>query len=484
MTKLKLKLTKENLLILSLVLILSLILIYSLVLTPALGKADNGDFARMYKHFGLGDLGTTYSEQYDSYFHQFFKTNQIVFVPLIKNNWVVGCFIGQLAVLFNSLLNYYYPVIFDIRILGSLYSIFFILGVYFILKYDKLSNFSKLISGVFIILFFTDGIYISYFNSFFGEATTIAFLFLTIGSFLLLISKKEPLKRHFIFFFIASACFLTSKTQQLPLLLFILLIYIALFIFYQNHKKLILISSIFVVTLCITTFFSIDEYTNKNNIYQSVFAGILNDSETCDKDLEELGINPKFASNAGAGFYAKDLKYDPLGDEMLEEFYPNISLGKIIKFYVTHPTRMWENIKSAADNAYSFYPINYQNYVKGSNCEKKFVNTFRYNLLDNHLSMHRNIYIYIGFSFIYLTVLCLYFFNTKKKEVKLLCLLLLFLLAAGASQLVLPILGSGFSDVGKHLFLLNLAYDVLLGTVLVWICNLASKYIKYIKEKS
>ena len=163
---------------------------------------------------------------------------------------------------------------------------------------------------------------------------------------------------------------------------------------------------------------------------------------------------------------------------MLEEFYPNISLGKILKFYITHPSRAWINITTSTDYAYSFSPMDYQNYVKGSTYENKFINTFRYNLIDNHLDLYRNIFLYIGFSLSYLIVIAIYFFKSKKKEVKLLSLLLLFLLASGASQLVLPVLGSGFADADKHLFSLSLSYDILLGTVIVWICNLISKWIK------
>ena len=284
--------------------------------------------------------------------------------------------------------------LFDIRFLGALYSIILILGVYFILKYDKLSNFSKIVCGIFIILFFTDGLYISYFNSFFGEGTTICFVFLTIGSFLFLISRKKPLKNHFVFFFISSACFLTSKTQQLPLLLFMLLIYIALYIFFEKYKKLILISTLLVLFLCVLTFISIGDYTNKNNIYQSVFTGILYNSDSPEKDLEELGLNPKFASNCGSGFYAKDLKFDPQGDEMLEEFYPNISLGKILKFYITHPSRAWKSITDSMDYAYFFYPIDNYNFVKGSAYQSKLINTFRYNLIDKYLDLHKT-YSYI-----------------------------------------------------------------------------------------
>ena len=89
-------LTKEKLIIISILSILTLILFYCLILTPALGKADNGDFGRMYKLLGLSDMGFTYEECYDFYFHQTFRfTNYGYLLPWCEN-WVMGCWIGKI----------------------------------------------------------------------------------------------------------------------------------------------------------------------------------------------------------------------------------------------------------------------------------------------------------------------------------------------------------------------------------------------------
>jgi hypothetical protein len=474
-------LSTKHIIIVTIISIISLILIYSIIINPVIGKSDNGDFGRMYKLLGLSDIGTTYEQQFDSYFHMIYRVSNFQYLLPWCSNWVMGCWLGKIAFVLNRELNILNPGYFDIRYFGALYSMIFTIGVYFILRYNKFSNFARVVCGIFIILFFTDGIYISYFNSFFGEATTISCFFLMIGSFLYLISRKEPSKIHFIFFFISSACFLTSKTQQLPLLLFMWIIYFALYKFYLVHKKFILIVSIFVTVLCVLTFISIDDYTNKNNIYQSVFTGILYASENPQEDLKDLGLNPKFSLNSGTGFYDKDLEYEPLFEEMLEEFYPNISLGKVLKFYISDPVRAWEKVSVSADYTYSFYKIDQNNFIKGADYESKLVNSFRYNLFQAFPEAHRNIFVFIGFSIVYLIVIGFYFFKSKKKEVKLLTLMLLFLLAAGASQLVLPVLGSGFADFGKHLFLINLSYDILLGTVLVWVSNLLYNFVKKIR---
>lgn len=60
--------------------------------------------------------------------------------------------------------------------------------------------------------------------------------------------------------------------------------------------------------------------------------------------------------------------------------------------------------------------------------------------------------------------------------------MLLFILASGASQLVLPVIGSGHGDFGKHLFLLNLSYDVMAGIAVMWVVHIISAAVIKIKQ--
>ncbi|MEG0295561.1 MAG: hypothetical protein RR620_02510 [Clostridium sp.] len=518
-------LTTKDYIVLFFTILLSLYLAYLLLFDPIIGKADNGDFSRMYKFIGITDLGSSYEEIYDGFLHKSYNITYPFFSVIWLSNWVFGAWMAKISLILNLLFNpvNYTPqfilmlifciafitlgvnlilkttqlwkkrlmaiiffvislnlavfaltvfnktLLFDIRFVGILYAIIFIIGVYLILSYKRLNNITRVILGIFILIFFTDICYVAYFNSFFGEGATISFLFLTLGSFLRLISKDKPVKLDFILFFFASFAFLTSKTQQLPLILFMILIYIGLFIYYSNFKRLIIALSICIISIGALQFTSICDHTNKNNIYQAVFTGILRDSPSPEADLIELGLDPKFAANAGPSFYGDNLTFDPLGDEMLTEFYPNISLGKVLKFYVTNIDRAFDKFVKAANNAYKFYPNSKTGFEKGVNFESKVVNTIRTDLTFKYPNIHKSFIIFFCFSLIYLLTLVFYFIKAKNKETKLLTLMLLFLLACGASQIVLPVIGSGEADFGKHLFLMNLAYDILIGTILAFL---------------
>ncbi|WP_242949650.1 hypothetical protein [Clostridium pasteurianum] len=104
------------------------------------------------------------------------------------------------------------------------------------MSFKRFNSILKIICGAFFIVFFTSTCYITYFNSFFGEAGTIIFLFLNIGTYLYLITREKPEIRHFIYFFLASCGFLTAKSQNIPLLVFMLIIYAGLFVYYKQRK--------------------------------------------------------------------------------------------------------------------------------------------------------------------------------------------------------------------------------------------------------
>ncbi|GKX65093.1 hypothetical protein rsdtw13_03510 [Clostridium sp. TW13] len=70
-----------------------------------------------------------------------------------------------------------------------------------------------------------------------------------------------------------------------------LVIYIGIYYYYKEFRKVIIIASIIIILLCTAVYFSIDSYTNMNNKYQAIFRGILIDSKTPERDLEELGID-------------------------------------------------------------------------------------------------------------------------------------------------------------------------------------------------
>lgn len=497
------KYIKNNYLIEAIILtITALILINTLFIYPIIGKCDNGDFGRLMIYGGLGNISNEYSKIYDGFLHtKYLISNPGMFIPFYIN-WVSGTILLKAAVfiflsvhniniidLFNLRLLVVHNIndtnLFDIRYLAFVYCVVFVLGIFLIVSFKKFSSILKLTAGIFIILFFTSTCYITYFNSFFGEAGVIVFFFLNIGTFLYLITRENPSTRHFVYFFIGSGAFLTSKSQLLPLLVFMLIVYGGLYIYYKQckYRKNIIIGSLLVTVLCTASFFSLTATMNENNIYQSVFLGILRGSKTPEKDLQELGVDKKFIVYNNYSFYHRDREHDPMGQEMKEEFYPKVSFGKVLVFYTKHLDRLWGKIVHSADYAYKFSSVGLGNFMRGQYDPHKIVNNFRVKLIEKFPGIHRSIYIFIIFSIAYVSVIIFYFIKYKDRTTRLLVLMLLFILLSGSSQLVLPVIGSGDGDLGKHLFFLDFAYDVMAGIALLWIVHIISKLVLIGRDK-
>ncbi len=464
--------------------IIGSIVINTLFIYPILGKCDNGDFGRLTYYGGLSNLINEYHKIYDGSVHLNYSISSPSLFVLFSTDWVSGAILLKVAVFISLLVHNFQAGLFDIRYLAFVYSIIFLMAVFLIIKFNRFSHLLKLSAGIFIILFFTDTSYLGYFNSFFGEAGTIVFFFLCIGTYLNLISKEKPQIRHFICFFIASACFLTSKSQELPLLIFMLIIYAALFVYYKDgfQRKCIVIASVLVTLLCSTAYFSLTDTMNENNVYQSVFAGVLRGSKNQVKDLKELGINKKFMAFYDHSFYNKDGGNDPVGTEMKKEFYPNVSPVKVLGFYLNHLDRLCQKVVDSGNNAYGFSSPGSSNFMKGQYTHNKIINTFRTNLIKKYPYVHQNIYVFISFSIVYLGIVVFYFIKNKDKNTRLLILMLLFILASGSSQLMLPVIGSGDGDFKKHLFLFNLSYDIMFGIAVLWGINCISKFTRSLRN--
>lgn len=456
------------------------ILLNTLFINPVIGKHDNGDFDRLMVYGGIHNLSNSYDKIYDGFLHLKYSVSPNQIFLISGEDWVSCSLVLKISTIIFLITRSFAGKLFDIRYLAFMYSIIFLIGTFLIINYKKFSKPLKITAGIYILLFFTSTCYLEYFNSFFGEPGTFVFFFLTIGTYLHLIEKEDVKKRDFIYFFIASGCFLTAKSQNIPMLPFMLIIYIALFISYKSlsFRKTIIIGSIIVTLICSASLISLTKIINENNIYQSVFSGVLRGSKTPEKDLNELGLNKRFKVFIGHSFYNTDNGLDPTGEDMLKNFYPHISNWKILFFYLKHPSRMWQKIVDAANSNYDLDKPYIGNFVKYKYSPNKKVNTFRSFLIKKFPAVHHNVYGFIIFSLIYLIISTLYLIKSNDVSIKLLNLMLIFILITGASQFILPVIGAGHGDFSKHLFLLNLSYDIMFGIALLWIVHITLRKLK------
>lgn len=488
---------KENfnkyLLILFFIIAISIIL-YVLFKFPKPGVADQGDFNRVMVVSGL-QLTNNYTNctTFDKFYN--FKISQYKISGIGALSFLPGVpttSLSFLITLINFICSLFGQTIFKTIYLAVIYSILYIFSLFIILKYANITNKAVLSFMVLISSFvFLDGNYLVWFNSLYGEPMMITTLMLYISSWLFYIYHKNVLKSdkllflRIIFIFFSSFLFLTSKLQVITALPIILIMLFK--VLWENRKLLKILHS----TILYSLFFIILVCTIANNIngsslsndthYNSVFSGILKDSNDPKKDLKDLGLNPDMSVEAGKDSYmpvSSYIKYVPESELTKKEFYNKITNGKLAKFYLTHPLRLIKGMEYTAEHAF-FTDTLLGKYEKSYSKEPirkfsrfTFWSDFRGSFLPKNL---------IFILFFYITVfsvsLFTYIKNKNSVEIKNKIQLFVSIMFIGALQFPMSYMGNGQCDTSKQLYLFNFTFDILLVVSLCWCFNKLINFI-------
>jgi len=181
--------------------------VFQCFVPPNVGLADNGDFPKIAGQFDVGnplfskDVSRFADFKYvvDSKYHwdsQFYSSELLLFAAAFGLDSISGK-----------------PDTFDLRLMGAIHAAIFLLAFYRLLPLLKpLRPALRILLLGLILLFFTDVMYVGYFNSFFMDTGALLFLLLTVVSFLRALRWQRPVDR---WLFVASSMLLvTSKTQH------------------------------------------------------------------------------------------------------------------------------------------------------------------------------------------------------------------------------------------------------------------------------
>lgn len=446
-----------------------LYLVYILIIPPIIGKGDNGDFGRTLRIIGL-----LTSNDYHVFSPNFTTVLYPANLLLLWGFDITSVvFVAKIGLVINEFFQH--SASFDIRALSILYICIFCFGIHLILKYLKFrNNWIKWVLGILIMLVFTDAAYISYFNSFFGEAASTAFTFLFIGSAICLLNTESQSKWKYVLFFVSTIFFLTAKSQNIPLLVLTMFIFARIYFMQRNTEKkpfsrLIVSCTVIAVLICGVFYVSIGHVTNICNKYQTLFYGVLKDSPHPEEDLDYFGIDRKYAALKDTVFFENKGIIDPLDEKYNAEIYDKISYANVSFYYLTHLPRLAQKIKESADNSFVYFPIVKENFANQSIPGNKLFNTIRTGLSVKYAYLFHNLYIMWGFTLLALLVLLRYRLKEKIQSKKILTEFFIMIVVFGFAQYFLPILGSGAGDLAKHMFALGLFYDIMIIASITWV---------------
>ncbi|WP_308462433.1 glycan biosynthesis hexose transferase WsfD [Clostridium weizhouense] len=464
--KLHNKLININFPVLASVIVL-IIGILTLFINPIIGMADNGGFYKVINQNGLYNLNENNNEVFLGYFIKNYG------ICKYNNDYEnLGISTQSIFIKTAIFLDMFFTkdYILDIRFMAAIFLIIQSIGIYLLVKtlINKVHNIKdKLIITLIVILILCDTGYMAYYNSFYSEGVEISCFLLSIGLLMYMIEFNKFTWYNIIFFAISSFLFFGTKEQLIPIGIFISFIFIVIGSYKNNIaiKVLSIILSIVFIISSIVFYNSNQGNLKYTNRYHAMNRGILLNQNDADDILKYFKINPQYSLLKETNFFEEIKLLNPYDEFLIDEYYNRFPLNKILEYYITNPGMFFNMLNIGFDNSYSIRPQVIGNYEKVQNKafgEKSYFfalwSTFKEKFIPKNILVTIitiSIYLYISISrFIRGKK-----FNDNKLVFKEEAYFYIFL--TGLSQIIISIINVGDADLSKHVFMYNMAFDLI-----------------------
>jgi hypothetical protein len=318
-------------------LVIAAIVVYQSMIPPVVALGNNGDFGKISGHFSFGyppaleyryaPLKFHYDPRYE--YHAEFRSTE---------NLLAIAAVGLSAVLSKT-------GDFDIRCLGAIHAALLLLAVWLLLP--VLAQFFSMRVRVAILAMIAvvlcDVMYVSVFNSFYMDASALAFIPLTVVFFLRSVLWRR--KMDLIGLAVSSMLVAGAKPQHAILALPLVLLLIA---YRKRLSWVVWPATACVIAAASWTTLAVPPDYRSDQWYDVIFLGLLPHSPAPAQDLAELGLDPAYVS------YSRTSAYYSTGGFAHPEFRSNFQLrinaGRLLRFYARHPVRAFQLlIRSFAD---------------------------------------------------------------------------------------------------------------------------------------
>lgn len=335
--------------------------------------------------------------------------------------------------------------------------------------------------GVGLYLFLFCGSYnLGWLNSLFGEGIAFIGLMLVLAASVKTIEYTTPAtRRHGLWLLAFASVYLACAKAQYAVLAPVLMVWWAVLALttalgprqrWMAAAATVLIA-VFLGSSAVGVYRNNESISSQDTLYSGLLNGILLYADDPVQALEELGLDPGLAVDKGKHPYLpKDEYYCPPRTEMAEQLiYSKVSSVDYLLWYLKHPKAFWHLLDDTAAASAQAMP-DYNLYV-GENNTGPHRTVDRFNLwasLRTKLTPRRFALYVLLFGTICLTMLVQLMRRTVPKVQKLYAGLLIVLIALGALQYPLPMIGNGHSDPVKQLYLFREVYDMAFLLLVVW----------------
>lgn len=448
------------------------VLIVSLIMvSPFIGLADNGDFARVMGASGIAPLhpNEPYAERYFAYSHATYAYGSYSRGGYVSTHVLLVTLSGWISRLFNG-------HTYDIRFLGAIYLALMMAALALFTRHaptfpsKRATAAMAAITAVSLIWVFGDIGYAAYFQSFFGEPYALVGTLLAVASAMALAASEKPSGKLFALFVASALAVATAKIQNAPLGFAFGLLAWRMGTLRPDRRwrrqtwagvGILLAGSIVMIA------FAPNRLVH-TNLYQSIFYGVLKDSPDVAADMRELGIPAKYAVLAGTNYFQKNTPISQKDPELKREVLDKLGHKDIAVFYLKHPLRFVGKLQKAAQSGTAIRPYYLGNYERTSGKPPGAI-SYKFSSWSEwkYRQMPHSLTWFASFYALYLAILVVWWLRTRSGRVRLALETLAVVALAGSFAFAIPLIGDGEADLSKHLFMFNVCFDMMVVSVIV-----------------
>ena len=357
--------------------ILALVLILCVLFAgDDIGMSNNGDFNRVLAASSL-DYGErlptfTYADTYRIRLDQssaagniasiLFGTEGLDRYPSIHILLVRLSVAANLAI--NKLAGWEVST-YHIAVLGVMYALLYAAGIGLLLSQFRLRRLWQdiLVKAAALIVLCDIG-YVAYFNSFYGEGPEhIALVF--CAAMLVRVLTRKPTAWDGLWCALSAVMYGWAKFFNIPLACLMLLVMEGIVLIRSGRRRVLALAGGGLAIL-LAVWSVVPGWMDTETNYNAVFYGVVRDVDeaTAQRYLRDMGLPEELADYRDTNYYLPGV-VSSLEERGLRDEAESVGKGDLLKFYLTHPGRLWQQANLTALHCGMIRPYYMANYGEG-----------------------------------------------------------------------------------------------------------------------